>query len=456
VKSLLLLLALLALAAVMKFRYLDAYERTDPLARAPYGDSVVYLDEVKRHFRSGEPAVFYKPPAYTLVLAALGGDRPEGWHRVRVLQLLLGLGILACIFGMARARGGSWAGAIAFGLALFYAPLTFHETKLLDTTLALFLVVAACALFDAYLRRPGGALAFLTGILLGLASLSRAANLVLVLAAAAVLLFRREKRDSLVLLGAAALTVLPVSLHNLRASGEFIPVNYSEGHTFLVGNNPNSRGIYSLPPGYSDGVLNERVQEEALARRALGRDPTPAEQRNLSYAEGLRFLAEHPGRVPALLFDKLRFALSPVEISDNYSLPRERKKLGLLTCFVIPFPLVLALGLFGLAAGRLRPAPPVILPLCVTAALLLIFYVTARYRLPLVPFLAVSAGTGLSGLMHRDARPPAWRIKLGAALVILLLILLAATKLPYSKEEIRAAEETFQTFLDFHAARSGG
>lgn len=447
-RNLVLLASLLALAAVMKLSYLGSYEEEEPLARAPYGDSVVYLDEARRLFEDGEQDAFYKPPVYTLLVRWFGED-------VIDLQLYLGLATLALIYLMARSRAGDAAGTIAFLLFMLYAPATFYESKLLDITVSLFLLVAACASLDRLLRSESRGLAAFTGIVLGLASLCRTANLLLVPVAFFYLLFKGKKAaQGWFLLGGAVVTVLPATVHNLAAVGEFIPVNYSEGHTFLVGNNPNSRGIYNLPPGYPDGVLNERLVEREMAGRRLGREPTPKEQRDFSYREGIRYLSGDAVRIPLLVLAKLRFSLSSYEVSDNYSLPREQERFGLLKLFPLPFTILLVLGVFGLALGSKRSGLPVLMPVAVTFLLLLAFYVTCRYRLPLVPFLCIGGGVGIVSMVRPTLHPDHRRFALGVVLVIAIVLYLAFTDLPYEREELALSEAQFDVVLDMHAART--
>jgi len=452
VRSILLLSALLVLAAVLKTNYHHAYIETEPLAPFQYGDSIVYLDEAELLFDKREEKPFYKPPAYTILVHLLGANSPEGLQNLRIIQMILNLFVLTITFMMARARKGDLAGAIAFLLLLFYAPLTFQETKLLDTTLALFLLLASCFAFDRLLRNNDTFFALIVGLLLGLASISRAANIVLVLAVLGILVYKNRFKESLAVLCASMMIILPVSVHNIISCGEFIPINYSEGHTFLVGNNPNSMGIYNLPPGYPDGVLNERLIEKQIARMALGKQPSPSEQRDFSYSEGIRYLKEAPERIPKLLFAKLRFAMSSYETPDNYSLTREKDRFQLLKPFVVPFLALLLLGIFGAVVSRFRPISPIITPIVVTFSLLLIFYVTSRYRLALAPFLSILAGTGVASLVEKKPRFSKLRLALGLFITALISIFMIFTDTAYTDKELRQAENSFDVVLDLHAA----
>ena len=457
-RSLALLGLLLLFALPFKLGYHRSFAELDPLAVAPYGDSVTYLEEAATQFGGEEaPRAFYKPPLYALLLHLAGADDPQGAAAVRWIQAALGCMALVMVFLLARSRGGDLAGAIAFLAMAAYAPATFHETKLLDTVLSLFLTLLACVALDPLLRGEKGRSAALgAGLLIGVAALCRSANLLLAILGAALLLRRRRVGPAAALLLGALVPVLPVTLWNGTASGDFIPVNYSEGHTFLVGNNPNCRGIYNLPEGYPDGVLGERQVEFARAKQALGRDPTPGEQRDDSYAQGFAFLREHPRAVPGLLLDKLRFAVSSYSVNDNYSLRRERERYGLLTWFRLPFSLLVLLGLGSFWLRSRSAWGAVGLPVVVTFLLLLMFYVTERYRLPMAPFLAVAAGVGLADLLvgeRRKAVPQAAWSRAAATLICCGGFLLAVP-LPVPSWDLADSEQLFALTLDVHAART--
>ncbi len=463
----------LLLAVVLKLRYLAAYEAREPLAEVPYGDSLVYLNEAALHFGAGgTAAAFYKPPLYSYVLHVLDATTPEGRHRTRLLQLALGVLTLLCVYRLAARRGGWAAGGAAALLLLFHAPATFYETKLLDTVPSLFLSTLAMLGLDALLHpveraghdrgagssrldrpRVAGWAALLVGLLLGVSALARSANLLLALGAAALLGPRRRPRAAFLLLIGAALPVVPVAAHNFRASGDLIPINYSEGHTFLVGNNARSQGIYVIPPGYPDGVPNERAVEREIARRELGHEPSPKEQRDLSYRKGLEFLRANPSRVGGLLNDKLRFAVSAYSVGDNFSLQRERERLALLPGMAIPFPLLLGLGLIGLfLGGRERRTGPIALPVVVTFLVLLVFYVSERYRLPAAPFLAVAGGLALRTMVAGIKAAEARRCVPGFALSAALVVYLAARPLPVSDAALAYSEQVMDVQYDLYAA----
>lgn len=460
------LAALLVLAALVKWKYQLDYHAREPLADAPYGDSLVYLDEVERHFRGDVEYPYYKPPAYTALLSVLDAATPEGRVRTRVVQSILGLFTLLFVFLLAEARGGLLAGSLAFLLALGYAPLTYHESKLLDTSAAICITAFGIWQLDRSLRNGVCARdAFLVGLVFGVGALVRGANLALGICVAGVFLLARARHPTVppwtgrfihafVCLAGVALPIVPITLHNHRASGDWIAVNYSEGHTFLTGNNPNAFGMFSLPPGYPDGVWNERAVEFEIAKRSLGRDPSPTEQRDDSYAAAWRFLRENPDRVPDLFANKARFAVASRPLGDNDSVIRERERFGLLPGLGVAFPWILAPALAMLVLRRSRPTLAIALPLGFAVLALFLAFVNERYRCAAVPYLAVGASLLPVVLLDRFRGETQGRISLALFLGGLPLIVALARPLPVSEEQLDRSEQVFSVILDVHAANA--
>ena len=325
----------------------------------------------------------------------------------------------------------------------------------------MFTLTLAVFLFDRWLlaRRRRDMALLAAGVAFGVAALARSPAL-LVAALLAVIAWRSSGwRPALCLALGTALPVLPVTVHNVRAEGDLVLVNASDAFTFLAGNNANSVGIYALPPGYPDGVLRERLYEKEMARQALGREPTLREQRRYTYGRAIEYLDEHRERIPGLLFDKLRFALSSYEVDDNYSMMRERQRYGLMRGMVVPFGVLLVLGLVGLVLGA-RGRPSLVAPLLVTLVVLIVFYVTSRFRLVAAPMLAVAAGVGVERLLGlpgprgRGGSPSVARKVLATGVGLALALVLWAAPLPVPRDALDASERYFGQMLDLHAART--
>ena len=191
-----------------------------------------------------QPDVFFKPPLYPYLLAAIyrifGSDVTPAY----LLQATLGVGtsllVLACgrlVFSARTALTG----------ALIYALLPvppFFEFQLLAESLTTFLALLALLLLLVGVCRHNGVSGrylLLAGGALGVAALARP-NLLILPPVLAVWLYLRARppgphrqtssgagdrswRPALLLLLGAVIAVAPVTLRNARVGGTFVPVS---------------------------------------------------------------------------------------------------------------------------------------------------------------------------------------------------------------------------------------
>src|SRR5262249_36509527 len=148
------------------------------------------------------------------------------------------------------------------------------------------------------------------------------------------------------------------------------------------------------------------MEERRLARAELGREPTPAETSRGLARRALAFGREHPSAWLALEGKKALRLVSAAEPRSSFAVADRRAGAPWLWLVVVPFP---ALAPLGRLAGALRPPPtPARAPLAayalVPVAVVLLFFMTSRYRAPLAPPLAALAGAGLLAGLRR----PRW------------------------------------------------
>lgn len=170
------LLALLALAALLRVTYLAEYLSL-PFLEGPLFDSPVYLRQAASIHagRLADPTLLAFSPLYGYFLALFGPDP----RLIPVLaQLLLGLATLYLLHRTVAALFDEKAALIAGLLMTGYGLVVFFETKLMSETLGLALLVSAVAALASASFRKGGPVAIAgAGVLLALAVLARASLL---------------------------------------------------------------------------------------------------------------------------------------------------------------------------------------------------------------------------------------------------------------------------------------
>ncbi len=468
-------LLLLAPLLVRAIAWLEL--RGDPFFRLLVVDARSYHDTAVQLagglFRADLP--FWQPPLYPHllgVLYAIGGPNPD---LARWLQIVLGSLSCVLLFRLGSRFFGRTAGWTAWGIAALYAPLIYFDLQILNATIGLFLMLLAFERVTApgASRRKGAALG---GLALGLAGIT-VASLLIVTPVLGLAIFhseRRVSRDSgaqgrvrpratplpawLIFLAGCSLPVLGITAWNWAGSGEAVVISYNGGVNFWIGNNPDYDTTVALRPGRAWKELMQRPVNAGVIR--LG------ETSSWWYRESWRWIREDPLEWGSLLLKKTRLLLRGDEIYRNQEIYpfRERSRVlrSLLWVFGPAFPFGFLLPLAGAGAVLLAvgggkgganrqqnltdmspsPADPwgtgsgaraVFLLLALIASLglsVVAFFVTARYRLPMVPLLILLAAGGCAhapALLRRSRHGLA---KAVAALVLLALLLASNTGLP--------------------------
>jgi tetratricopeptide (TPR) repeat protein len=350
--------------------------------------------------------VFYQAPLYPYFLAAVYAVFGHDLLAVRVIQAVLGS--VACVaLGSAVHRLVSPRAGLVAGLMLAcYPPAIFFDgliqKSVLDVLFAcLILAVIARLTTEGDDARAGAAL----GVVLGAFALTRENALLL----AAIVLFwmwtRRGLRAAAVVAAGLAIVLVPVAARNYAVGGGFYLTTSQFGSNLYIGNNPQASGSYmSLRAGRGSPEF-ERLDATALAEQAAGQALTPAQVSSYWTNRTLAFITSDPGSWLRLLARKAWLLINATEIIDTeaqeshaeYSWP-----LGWLGP-IWHFGVLLPLGVLGMAVlWRERRRLWIVYALTAAYAMsVVVFFVVARYRLPLVPFVALFAAAGMLALGRR-------------------------------------------------------
>ena len=412
---------------------------------------------------------YFRPPGYPFALALIYRLTGPGYVWPRLLQMTLGLASCLLLFSLARHGFGRAAALFAAALAAVYWLFIFFEAELMAVSLLLFLLLAAIRVAAGWRRRFTVGRALAAGALLGLATLVRPNAAVLVPALglwAGWLEWRRGGRPAvfgaalwrpaLALAAAAALTTLPATVRNLRVAGEAVWITSNAGVNLFVGTHPESDGtrpgvaelgeIAGLEGGW-DSFDYPRVA--AGVENRLGRPLADSEVSSYFIRRAIDYAASEPAAVARLTLRKLALFWGPSAVSNNKVIELEREASPTLS--LSPgFATVLALALAGAAllvwrhraagrddAGRDRRLEIGVLLLVACAAYsasFLPFFVSARFRAPVVPLLLVFGGHVLAELWRALRARRVRRLAAGVALIVALRGLTGVAWVPYEPD----------------------
>jgi tetratricopeptide (TPR) repeat protein len=304
------------------------------------------------------------------------------------------------------------------GILILYDGELYFPTLLVALNLSVFALLLR--------RRPGRWTDTAAGILLGLAVLVHPVYL-LVAAGVALWLMRRHLRRVAPFAIGVVLTILPVTLKNVVARGQLVLVSWNGGINFYVGNQP----------GYDQrsGMGTEAWDRVFLSLPDAG-ITREADRDRYYYRLAWRQIAEAPATAVAILLDKMRVFLSPLEISNNFRIYEIREHSPLLAAalgragpFYFPFGLWAPLAAIGAVALARRRTPGHGLLLAWALGLALsyvLFFNTARYRAPLVFFGSIWAAATIEECRRLLSERRRKRIATGAAVFLALVAVIAA------------------------------
>ena len=412
------LLLILLFGLLLRFAFFIEL-RQSPFYSTPDLDALEY-DNQARDFAAGKLAWTEIPihgPGYPLFLALLYTLFRGSYTAVYAAQFSLGLLNAYLVYRLGR-RFFDRAPALvaAFFMATLWTTLYF-EGLLLATTLMLTLDLLALLALD-HARRPGRPWSWLlAGILLGLSAITWPLILAFFGALLLMLLFfppaplrRPAFVPAMLLLLGAALPIAPVSYQNWRAEHDFVLIQKNGGMNLYLGNNPKADGTPNVRPTGEWDQLLLLPQTEAGITRQSQRD-------RFFLALVLDFARTQPGRFLQLQARKLALLGNAREIRATFDPEFFRRRYHTLSLPLPGFAPLLALGLLGMVRAR-NPFPSLLFFYLVTyAAAVVLTVVSARYRMPLAPVLALFAGHGLVELA-RLFRERDWR-RLAPALVFL-------------------------------------
>ncbi len=247
------------------------------------------------------------PPLYSAALALIYAVFGRSYVAVGLIHTLFDVCSIALLYDIARRlfprHRGEWIGALG---ALFFAlypylifqNLTLNDTALWIALLHLFVWLMILLREQEKWNRRTFALACAAGIVLGISALARALLPPLALLLALWFLFRLSWRQALLralpVALVSVLVLLPWLVRGAAIHGGFVAVALNGGENLYQGNNRETVPIFRA--GYD--VQWSRRPPDAP------RTDDPYRNNQLLLNAGLRYLREHPGRIPELLWVK--------------------------------------------------------------------------------------------------------------------------------------------------------
>ncbi len=348
--------------------------------------------------------VFFRAPLYIYVLGGLYAVFGHSLLIVRLFGILIGLLSTTAVYLIARTafskRSALWA-AIIFAV---YPITIYFESELLVESLFTCLVLFSIVAFFGAIKTGKLMLYIGTGLLIGMAAITRPVILGMIPLYILLILFTDEKLKKkciycLALIISIILIIAPVTIRNFAVGGDFVTIASSGGINFYIGNNQKADGLSSVLPELA-GSSWEIKDIKYIAEEETGKHMTPSGLSQFYFSKGWEWIKENKLDFIKLYLKKLYFCLNNTEISNNRNLPLFFQQFSILRYNPFNYALVITLALLGsimLYRENKNRKYGMFLSLYVIYYFLLIslFFVNARYRLPATPLLIILGGFGI-------------------------------------------------------------
>ncbi|HJU43035.1 MAG TPA: tetratricopeptide repeat protein [Vicinamibacterales bacterium] len=370
--------------------------------------------------------VFYQAPLYPYFLGVVYAIFGRDLLIVRIVQAVIGAASCA-LLGMAGARFFSPRVGLIAGLALaLWAPAIFFDGLIQKSVLDLFLVSLGLYLISTIVgnREPGtgSRTAWLAlGASMGALALTRENALVFILVILIWAWFRHSRRIAIpAFVIGLALVLTPVVIRNYAIDGGFYLTTSQFGSNFYICNHPRADGTYASIRFGRGAPEFERIDAKEVAEASVGRELSPSEVSSYWTGRALGYITSQPLDWLQLTGRKILLLVNRTEMLDTES---QESHAGWSTPIAVlswigHFGVLVPLALVGMIATWRDSRLWILHALTITYALsVVMFFVFARYRYPLVPLLLLFAGVGVLSLKESWKQP-----RVVAVLVVALII----------------------------------
>lgn len=422
------------LAFVIRLIYL-LHVQSSPYFDSPELDAAMH-DRWAQEIAGGDfwgDEAFFRAPLYYYFLALIYYVFGHNYFIPRFIQIILGAFAAWLTYRLGRRIFGERVGLIAGLIYAFCGPLIFFDAELRIPALLMPLLLLTLIQFDKQRESPSNWGYFFAGCLLGLTALARPNILIFIpfVWLWTVIVLRGRFRWVVVFTAGVFLLIAPVTIRNWVVGRDFVPIASQAGVNFYIGNNPKSNGYTAIVPGTPGDWEGGYLATVQIAEDETGRKLKPSEVSGYWFRRALKEMSADLPAWTALTLRKIRLLFSGHEIGNNDDIYFQRRwswVLGALMwekIIAFPFGLLLPLGLLGLALNfNWRKNSLLILFFLSYSASIVAFFVCSRYRLPLIPILAIWSGIAVTELYQiiRNRKLKSYLIPILCTMVLFIAV----------------------------------
>ncbi len=385
---------------------------------APGTDSEFYINWAKDIVsgNAGEYFPFPRAPLFPYLLALAFKLFGDSLFTIRLMNLALDSFTLILIYRIAQQLFKSKNAALTAALLYAFSGGAIYFTgEILMTSLSIFLFTAVIYCILTIGKTNSAQKALFSGFLTSAFALCRPNALVLIPLSIIFILAKTPHKskkivNSLLHIATILLIISPVIWINYQSTSKLTPVSLQGGVNFYIGNHQNASGWASSLPGA--GAAWSETEARLIAEKHAGRKLDPVETSRTYFKMGIDEILADPFSWIELTVKKTWLLINIREIGNNRPLflaQRDsvifRFTRFLSAGFLFPFMIT------GLIFYFNNPKVKILLSYMALYSLsIIIFFITARYRIPLLPATVVFAAVGIRELSKKIKQKSDFRL----------------------------------------------
>ncbi|MEW6536823.1 MAG: glycosyltransferase family 39 protein [Candidatus Auribacterota bacterium] len=394
---------ILLLAALLRIVYLGEIRKI-PFYNNPVGDAKNYVARAEEIYMGKiipDESPFLSSAAYPYFLA-LTFKIAHNLTTPRIIQFIVGLVNVLVVYFLVLLLFGSPTAIIAALLTAIYPVFIFFEGDLLMISLIVFTINVSLLFFVLFAKNRKIGYLIAGGIFLGISALGKPDTILLAPVIALWLFFSStERKNGLIHTGiltlAVTLTILPLTVLNWLVEKEFILLTSNGGVNFYIGNHPDAPGIFAIPPQSGlavDGLhkISHRVAEYHLQKKLK-----PSDVSKYWFQRGTQFIKDNPMEFILLLAKKSLLMINRFEVPNHHSFYFYKSRSFVLRFIFLNLSIIIFFACIGLLTSLEKRSELALLYIYLTVMFVVsvFFFISDRYRLPVVSILIIFCSYGI-------------------------------------------------------------
>lgn len=352
---------------------------------------------------------FFRAPFYIYLLGGIYAVFDNSILAARIFGFLVGMVSVFITGRIAFKLFGKKTAILAALIHAIYPIAIYFESELLVDSLFTFLFELSVLIFLYALETKETKWHILTGLIIGLAAITKPTILALLPIYIIWLFIKNDNigkslSRSLILIASLIIIILPVTIRNLMVADDFVLISSSGGINFYIGNNAEADGsTASMPPPLGH---NWQIKDiNYIAENETGQKLKASEISSFWFNKGINWITENKIDFIKLYLRKLYLCFDNPEVSNNRDLKIFFANNSMLRLIPVNYAFILALvsiALFLLLIKREFNSQILFVLIIILSYLLILslFFINARFRLPVIPLLIILASYGFSNFLN--------------------------------------------------------